>query len=375
MLMMTSLYTQRVFLRLILLCSFHIFAFNVMEFSHYIDYLPHNQDKYFLTNIEDFRTMNIPSTHIRDRKVELGPVSKLSVEEVLKNPIWPAKWPYGFEDFRPWDYTKNIPFNTMMDYAYGNSLYQKDQVSLFPDLRFLKFPIRRNWIRPKEQFALAEHMSQYFFDGCSVLEIGSTYESFLPTVEYGPVVGIGWHPEELAANIALDDYILQDFTVDPYFPLSDNFFDFVVMPANFQLIQRPKIFFQEVNRVLKPGGMAMIGVKEEFHDFLIWKQGRYYAETNVLEDILALGSFFHYAKGFSKPESYDLNLPECHPVGKLKDLLFPNPRLDFYSLVQAKKKKNSPHGQNTVREREGSVSAIKGVEYMPRGDYTTGSYY
>ena len=41
-------------------------------------------------------------------------------------------------------------------------------------------------------------------------------------------------------------------------------------------------------------------------------------ETNYVEDVLAAGSFFHYAGGFSKPESFDLTLPETNPVGKLK---------------------------------------------------------
>lgn len=41
-------------------------------------------------------------------------------------------------------------------------------------------------------------------------------------------------------------------------------------------------------------------------------------ETNYVEDVLAAGSFFHYAEGFSKPEAFDLTLPETNPVGKLK---------------------------------------------------------
>ena len=41
-------------------------------------------------------------------------------------------------------------------------------------------------------------------------------------------------------------------------------------------------------------------------------------ETNYVEDVLAAGSFFHYAEGYSKPEAFDLTLPETNPVGKLK---------------------------------------------------------
>ena len=43
-----------------------------------------------------------------------------------------------------------------------------------------------------------------------------------------------------------------------------------------------------------------------------------------MEDVLALGSFFHYAEGFTAPEGFDLTLPEFNIVGqmKVKFLLF-----------------------------------------------------
>jgi hypothetical protein len=57
-----------------------------------------------------------------------------------------------------------------------------------------------------------------------------------------------------------------------------------------------------------------------------------------LQDVLALGSFFHYAGGFFPPAAYDLTLPEISVVGNLKDALFPNPRMDFYACVEARKR-------------------------------------
>ena len=38
----------------------------------------------------------------------------------------------------------------------------------------------------------------------------------------------------------------------------------------------------EINRVLKPGGTAFIGVKLSFWGFLHQKQGRYYVQTTYL---------------------------------------------------------------------------------------------
>ena len=60
--------------------------------------------------------------------------------------------------------------------------------------------------------------------------------------------------------------------------------------------------------------------------------------------MLALGSFFHYTGGFSKSVAADLSIPEYTAVGKVKDVLFSQPRLDFCAVVQAKKAVSSPHG-------------------------------
>jgi len=253
--------------------------------------------------------------------------------DVLANPLWPRSWPYSFEDFRPLDYTRDEPINTLPQYQFSQSLIMADHVIVVPGL--LRLPIRRHYILPKDKVALATHMKDYFFDDAKVLELFACYDSILPPkVNLGPTVGVGWWADEMKCNSALDDYIEQDITVDPYLPLADNYFDFVIVPANFQLFQRPKVMFEEINRVLKPGGMAFIGVKLAQWAFLNQKQCRYYTETNYLEDILAVGSFFHYAEGFTKPEAIDLTLPEINVVGKLKDALFPNPRLDFFACVQ-----------------------------------------
>ena len=210
-------------------------------------------------------------------------------------------------------------------------------------------------------------MGEYFFDGAKVLELFSCYESILPPkYKLGPTVGVGWMNEEMLCNPDLDDFIEQDITVDPFLPLADNYFDFVVVSSMFQLFQRPLDMFKEINRVLKPGGTAFIGVKVAYWSFLGWKQGRYYTETNYLEDVLAAGSFFHYAQGFTKPQAFDLSLPEVNIVGKIKDQFFPQPRLDFYALVQAKKRKDSPHGVNTTREPDGNEQIIEGAQYAPK---------
>ena len=82
--------------------------------------------------------------------------------------------------------------------------------------------------------------------------------------------------------------------------------------------------------------------------------------------MLILGSFFHYAGGFTKPDAYDLTLPEVTTVGKLKDLLFPQPRLDFYACVQAKKRKDSPHGAEGKNNEESKENPATGLRFQPK---------
>jgi len=237
---------------------------------------------------------------------------------------------------------------------------------------FLRLPVKRHFLFPKDRLALTDHLDQYLFPGARVLELFSCYESALPSgIKLGPVVGIGWSADEMKCNAALDDFIEQDVTVDPFLPLEDNYFDFVVVPAMFQLFQRPQDMMREINRVLKPGGRAVMGVKLTFWSFLNWKQGRYFVETNYLEDVLALGSFFHYCEGgFTKPRAFDLTLPELNPVGKLKDLLFPSPRLDFYACVEARKKTSSPYGRPGSRPPPEDVppGRVEGLKYRPKLD-------
>jgi hypothetical protein len=337
-------------------------GFNIKDYAHYLDYLPYRQEGF--AAFEDFRTAPSPPTALRNRKMEIGRV-KLQVEDVLISPMWPSRWPYGPEDFRPLDYQRDDVINTQPQYVYSQSLIKADYVQIIPGL--VRVPIDRHFIMPKDKLALADHMSQYFFDNATVLELFSCYDSILPPkYKLGPVVGVGWYGDEMKANAALDDYIEQDVSVDPFLPIADNYFDFVVVPAMYQLFQRPKEMFEEINRVLKPGGTAIIGVKLAMWSFLGWKQGRYFMETNYLEDVLAAGSFFHYAGGFTKPESFDLTLPELNVVGQMKDVLFPQPRLDFYACVQAKKRKDSPHGKTPVPAEDGRKNEVIGERFAPR---------
>jgi SAM-dependent methyltransferase len=63
---------------------------------------------------------------------------------------------------------------------------------------------------------------------------------------------------ELHANPALSEYLLQDLNVDPILPFPDRSFDAVVCCASVDYLIRPVEVFAEVARVLRPGGPLVV---------------------------------------------------------------------------------------------------------------------
>ena len=160
-------------------------AFNIQDYTHYLDYIPYRREG--LAGFNDFRTARAPPTELSNRKMEIGSL-KLDIEEVLLKPHWPTKWPYGFEDFRPLDYTQDEPSNTGVQYEFSQSLIEADAVTLIPGI--LRLPIKRHYVFPKDKFALSEHIEQYFFKDAKVLELFACYESILPEkYKLGPTIG------------------------------------------------------------------------------------------------------------------------------------------------------------------------------------------
>lgn len=159
-------------------------AFNVADYTHYLDYLPYRQQGF--ASFEGFLTSQKPPIALRDRKMDLGPL-KLDVDEVLGKAVWPKRWPYSSEDFRPLDYSYDDVINTGATYQLTQSMIMANKAAIFPGV---SLPIKRHFIFPKDKVALAEHLKEDVCDEAKVLELFSCYESILPGgVELGPTVG------------------------------------------------------------------------------------------------------------------------------------------------------------------------------------------
>lgn len=91
------------------------------------------------------------------------------------------------------------------------------------------------------------------------LDLMSSWRSHLPD-ELKPtrVVGLGMNAAEMAANPQLDAYLVHNLNANPTLPLATAAFDAVVCTVSVQYMTQPVALFQEVNRVLKPGGIFVV---------------------------------------------------------------------------------------------------------------------
>ena len=91
-----------------------------------------------------------------------------------------------------------------------------------------------------------------------VLDLCSSWVSHLPNdLPLGRVVGLGMNARELEANERLTEFVQVDLNVSPKLPFDDNSFDACLNVVSVDYLCRPKEVFEEMHRVLRPGGQAI----------------------------------------------------------------------------------------------------------------------
>jgi hypothetical protein len=205
--------------------------------------------------------------------------AKELAESVLKNPKYPPTWPYTPQDFDRQDESPDDIF-----YSQPRLVYHIDDYAVE---------------------ALTKYYTNNFQNGADVLDICSSWVSHYPTTESnwkpGNVLGLGMNEYELSQNKQLSNYVLRDLNENPTFPFDDESFDIVTCVVSVDYLNKPKEIFNEIGRVLRPGGKCYISMSNRCFPtkaFQIWLR------TNDLEHIFIVGSFFHYTNKF-KPATCD----------------------------------------------------------------------
>lgn len=198
-----------------------------------------------------------------------------TAEEVLANPEFPETWPYTAEAFQRFDESSDSGF------------YEEPRFVTHIDDMAIK--------------ALTEFYQESFppsGTGAAILDMCSSWISHYPNgYEAARISGTGMNEEELKRNSILTDYTVRDLNEEPKLPYPDNTFDVVTNAVSIDYLVKPLEIMDEVLRVLKPGGLAIMSFSNRCFPT---KAVSIWTSTGDLDHIYIVGSYFHYAgKGSS----------------------------------------------------------------------------
>ena len=146
--------------------------------------------------------------------------------------------------------------------------------------------------------------------GDSVLDLMAGWASHLPDdLETSQVHGIGMNENELKNNPSLTRYGVQDLNRKPGLDLADNTFDAAICSLSVEYLTDPLSVFNEVARVVKPGGIFVISfshrwfpekaiqVWENLHDFeRMGLVTEYFQNSGAFTDISTMS-----VRGYPRP--------------------------------------------------------------------------
>ncbi|KFK29514.1 hypothetical protein AALP_AA7G144200 [Arabis alpina] len=205
------------------------------------------------------------------------------VEQALNKVDWPENFPFKEEDFQRFDESS--------------------------DLTFYEAPRFVTHIDDPAIAALTKYYSKVLpqsdTPGVSILDMCSSWVSHYPAgYKQERIVGMGMNEEELKRNSVLTEYIVQDLNVNPKLPFEDNSFQVITNVVSVDYLTKPLEVFKEMNRILKPGGLALMSFSNRC---FFTKAISIWTSTGDADHALIVGSYFHYAGGFEPPQAVDIS--------------------------------------------------------------------
>lgn len=227
---------------------------------------------------------------------------------------FPEEWPYNDEtDFGRLDNTEDTVFYsqprfvTHIDDRAIESLteYYRDTFAEMSEKKKLQGSSGGDGKKKKKR-----NMETQPLD---ILDLCSSWISHLPepssSLKYGRVAGIGMNQDELSKNEQLTEFYARDLNQNPSFSeyLEDDSFDVVTNVVSIDYLTKPVEVMQEMYRVLRPGGVALISFSNRCFAtkaVSMWLRG---------DDVDRLGivaSYFHFSNdGWTDIEALDIKLP------------------------------------------------------------------
>jgi SAM-dependent methyltransferase len=173
----------------------------------------------------------------------------------------------------------------------------------------------------------------------AILDLMAGWDSHIPeTLSPSEVVGLGLNENELKQNKTLTEYALHDLNREPRLPFSDNRFDAVINTVSVDYMTQPVPVFEEVARVLKPGGLLLVIFSDRMFP---QKAVKLWRESSHDERVILVDEFFKQSGGFEKTSLF---VSTGKPRPKDDKYAESTPLSDPVYAIYAEKKGGRPNG-------------------------------
>jgi len=158
----------------------------------------------------------------------------------------------------------------------------------------------------------------------SVLDLMSSWVSHLPeNLQVEQLVGLGMNAEELANNERLTHRRVQDLNEYPKLPFSTERFDAVICTVSVEYLTRPQEVFDELSRVLRPGGIAVMVFSNRWFPP---KVVRIWTELHEFERMGLVMEYFNQTGQFVDIETWSMRgLPRPYDDKYFPELRYSDP--------------------------------------------------
>jgi hypothetical protein len=157
-----------------------------------------------------------------------------------------------------------------------------------------------------------------------VLDLMSSWVSHLPEdLALKSLIGLGMNQGELEANSRLTDYIIHDLNANPRLPFNDKAFDAVICAVSVEYLIHPFEVFEEIARVLKPGGVFLVTFSNRWFPPKVIK---IWPELHEFEHLGLILEFFLKSGKYKELQTYSMRgLPRPQDDKYYPRILFSDP--------------------------------------------------
>lgn len=139
------------------------------------------------------------------------------------------------------------------------------------------------------------------------LDLMSSWRSHWPAGHpKARLVGLGMNAAEMAENPDLDEYVVHDLNRCPQLPFADQSFDAAVITVSVQYLTRPLAVFEQLYRILKPGGVCIVTFSNRMFPtkaVRIWRATTDRGHLELVAAYLESAAFADIRGGLTNPES------------------------------------------------------------------------